>query len=68
MEVMEMYSSLSAVGEVTLIVILSLVKLDQVIDGTGTPLAVQLKVTTSPSSPLTAVSLVGSVTSTGAEN
>ena len=68
MEVMEIYSSLSAVGEVTLIVILSLVKLDQVIDGTGTPLAVQLKVTTSPSSPLTAVSLVGSVTSTGAEN
>ena len=51
-----------------LIVIPSLAALDQVIDGTGTPLAVQLKVTTSPSSPLTAVSLVGSVTSTGAEN
>ena len=48
-----------------LIVILLPATWDQVIDGTGTPLAVQIKVTLSLSSPLTVVLLGGSVIVTG---
>ena len=62
---MEIYPSLSAIGEVMCIFILSPATWDQVIDGTGTPLAVQIKVTISPSSLLTVVLLGGSVIVTG---
>ena len=48
-----------------IIVILLPATWDQVIDGTGTPLAVQINITTSPSSLLTVVLLGGSVIVTG---
>ena len=56
---------MSTIREVVLIVTLPPATWDQVINGTGTPLAVQINVTTSPSSLLTVVLLGGSVIVTG---
>ena len=64
-DVTEMNPSLS-VNAFELIVILPSADGDQVMEGSGTPLAVQLNVTIPVSFPITSMSSDGSVISTGA--
>ncbi len=64
-DVTEINPSLS-VDVLGVIVILPPAGVDQVMEGSGTPLAVQLNVAMSPSSPVTSMSAGGAVISTGA--
>ena len=61
-----MNPSLSVNASLEVIIILPSADVDQVMEGAGTPLAVQLNVTISPSFPITSMSADGSVISTGA--
>ncbi len=64
-DVTEINPSLS-VDVLGVIVILPPADVDQVMEGSGTPLAVQLNVTAFPSSPVTSMLASGSVNTTGA--
>ena len=66
-ELIQIYPSKSAAGDVFVMFILPPVAADQVMEGAGNPVAVQVNVTELPSLPATVISAGGSVMVAAAE-